>query len=65
MMPKRSQRMKSPSVRSPLWRKKKSNEMSSVGSLPDVEIGATMTGMRTMIRENGVTVTGEFGKYRR
>ena len=64
VMPRRSQRMRSPSVRSPLWGKKKSNEKESLGSLPDVEVGATMTGMRTMIRENGVMVTGNFGRYR-
>ena len=64
VMPRRSQRMKSPSMRTPLWRKKKSTEKNSLGSLPDVEVGATMTGMRTMIRENGVMVTGKFGRYR-
>jgi hypothetical protein len=46
----------SPPSRTRLWRRKKTSE------LPEVESGATMTGMRTMIRENGRTLLGSFGK---
>jgi hypothetical protein len=45
-----------PHSRTQLWRRKQTPQ------LPDVETGATMTGMRTMIRENGMTVVGSFGK---
>lgn len=46
----------SPRLRTVRWRRKQPSQ------LPDVEIGATMTGMRTMIRENGRTTMGSFGK---
>lgn len=39
----------------PLWREKKYGP-----ELPNVPMGATMTGMRTMIRENGRTIVGSF-----
>lgn len=41
--------------RTRLWRKQ-------TPQLPGLETGATMTGMRTMIRENGRTMVGSFGK---
>lgn len=47
---------KSPRSRTRLWRRKPTPQ------LPDVETGAIMTGMRTMIRENGRTTVGSFGK---
>jgi hypothetical protein len=46
----------SPPYRTRLWRRKKTPE------LLEVETGATMTGMRTMIRKNGRTLLGSFGK---
>jgi hypothetical protein len=46
----------SPPYPARLWKRKQ------LTPLPDVEVGATMTGMRTMIRENGRTTMGSFGK---
>lgn len=60
VMPRRSQRRRHPSIRS-LWWKRKNGGNNTVQWLPEVERGATMTGMRTMIRENGVTMLGSFG----
>lgn len=45
----------SPPYRNRVWRRKKTPQ------LPEIETGATMTGMRTVIRENGRTVMGSFG----
>jgi hypothetical protein len=42
--------------RTRLWRRKRTPQ------LPEMETGATMTGMRTMIRENGRVTVGSFGK---
>lgn len=39
-----------------LWKRKQTPQLS------DIETGATMTGMRTMIRENGRMTVGSFGK---
>ena len=38
-----------------LWRRKPTSSQ-----LPEIETGATMTGIRTMIRENGRTIVGSF-----
>lgn len=46
----------SPRYSNRVWRRKKTPQ------LPEIETGATMTGMRTVIRENGRTVMGSFGK---
>jgi hypothetical protein len=46
----------SPRYPARLWKRKPFSQ------LPDVEVGATMTGMRTMIYENGRTTNGSFGK---
>ncbi len=46
----------SPRSRTRLWRRKPTPQ------LPAIHTGATMTGMRTMIRENGITMFGSFGK---
>jgi len=65
VMPKRSQR-KRPSDESPLWKKITSNKKGKkqdMSLLPEIEGGATMTGMRTMIRENGMTRPGSFDGY--
>jgi hypothetical protein len=46
----------SPRYPARLWKRK------PLSQLPDVEVGATMTGMRTMIRENGRTTISSCGK---
>ena len=47
----------SPRNRSHLWRRKQ-----TTAQLPQIETGATMTGMRTIICENGRTLVGSFDK---
>jgi hypothetical protein len=42
-----------------LWWKRKKATMTP--QLPEIETGATMTGMRTVIRDNGRTTLGSFG----
>ena len=42
--------------RNRVWRRKPTPQ------LPEIETGATMTGMRTMIQENGRLTVGSFGK---
>ena len=56
VMPRRSQRKRSPLNGSKLPGKYHGHgKINMLWLLPDVERGATMTGMRTMIRENGLT----------
>jgi hypothetical protein len=40
------------------WKRKKA---TTTPQLPEIETGATMTGMRTVIRDNGRTTLGSFG----